>query len=75
MLLWYIEIQDTFLTNPYDDTESKLNITGGLLLAGQAKRNFLQFKTEICEAEVSTNDSASDPKYGISTYIWSISRD
>ena len=64
MLLWYIKIQDVFLKKPCDDAESRFDITE-LLLSGQAKRNFLQFKTEICDTEVITEDTTRATKRGI----------
>ena len=64
MLLWYTKIQDVFLKKPCDDAESRFDITE-LLLSGQAKRNFLQFKTEICDTEVITEDTTLATKRGI----------
>ena len=56
MLLWYTKIQDVFPKKPCDDAESRFDITE-LLLSRQAKRNFLQFKTEICDTVVITEDN------------------
>ena len=53
MLLWYSKIQDIFVKKPCDDAETKFNITE-LLLTGQAKRNFLQFKKEIMSKDPET---------------------
>ena len=64
MLLWYTKIQDVFLKKPCDDAESKFDITE-LLLSGQALRNFLQFKTEICDSEVTTEGTAVATKRGV----------
>ena len=49
---------------PCDDAESKFDITE-LLLSGQAKRNFLQFKTEICDQEVIAESTAIATKRGV----------
>ena len=64
MLLWYTKIHDVFLKKPCDDAESKFDFTE-LLLSGQAKRNFLQFKNEICEKEVITEGTAIGTKRGV----------
>ena len=53
MLLWYSKIQDIFAKKPCEDAETKFNITE-LLLTGQAKRNFLQFKKEIMSKDPET---------------------
>ena len=45
MLLCCTKIQDIYFKKPCDDAESKFDITK-LLLEGQAKSKFLQFRTE-----------------------------
>ena len=57
-------IQGVFLKKPCDDEESRFDIIE-LLLSGQAKRNFIQFKTEICDTEVITEDTTLATKRGI----------
>ena len=47
MWLCYTKIQDVFLKKQCDSSEFKFDITDPLL-SGQAKINFLQFKTENC---------------------------
>ena len=64
MLMWSTKIQDIFLKKPCDDAESRFDITE-LLLSGQAKRNFLQFKTEIYDTKVITEDTTLATKQGI----------
>ena len=53
MLIWYSKIQDIFVKKQCEDAETKFNITK-LLLTGQAKRNFLQFKKEIMSKDPET---------------------
>ena len=53
VLLWYTLLQDVSLKQSCDNTVSKFDITV-LLLMGQAKRNFFQFKTEVWVAEIAT---------------------
>ena len=61
MIQWYTKIQDVFLKKPYDDVESKSDFTE-LLLSGQLKGDFLQVKSEICDAEATTEDLAINTK-------------
>ena len=63
MFLWNTKIQDVFLKKPCDNAESRYDFTE-LLLSRQAKRDFFQFKTEICDSEVITEGTVIAIKFG-----------
>ena len=76
MLLWYSKMQEIFSKKPCDDPETKFNVTE-LLLSGQAKRNFLQFKKEECfDKEVLDPNTGLKAPQGVieETFLASLNR-